>query len=105
MKISNWIGSQIKTVVISDNVNRLDIDELRKNIIEANSIKTIHLDLSKVDFVDWSFINLMIEIKIKFPDIYRKIKIINPNDFVIDVLKMMFVDMINDVFHLKRRLT
>jgi hypothetical protein len=44
----------------------------------------------------------MIEIKNKYPQLYKKIEIINPNRFVLEVLKMMYLDKVYEIFQLGR---
>lgn len=98
MKITSWTGPESTTIKIEDNLNRADMAGLRQEIMSAAGAREIRIDLSAVEFIDHGFVNLMADLKEKHPGLHRRIKVVNPGPFVIDVLKRVYLDKIDEVF-------
>jgi anti-anti-sigma factor len=71
---------------IHGEINKLDAPGIRKTIFDFQDFQEIVLDLSGVTLVDSAFIGLLFELKSKHPSLCRKIRLVNPNEFVSDTL-------------------
>ena len=77
-----------------------DIHELRFEILDTPEAEDISIDLADVEFIDSGFVNLMVEIKNRHPELHQRIRIVNPSDFVLQMLKRMYLDRIYEVFQI-----
>jgi anti-anti-sigma factor len=85
------------TIRIHGEINKLDAPGIRKTIFDFQDFQEIALDLSGVSLVDSAFIGLLFELKSEHPGLCRKIRLLNPNDFVSDTMVLTNLDRSFDI--------
>jgi anti-anti-sigma factor len=76
----------INTITIIGDITLVEINELREKLKDMADVKEIHIDVSGVEYADSSFLSLIIGIKKQYQD--KEIKILNPNDFIVELLNI-----------------
>lgn len=86
MKIKIEKGEGVKVIKITGDIIMQEIKKFEKVTEDLGGVNEIHVDLSEVSYANSSFLNLLINIKNKYPK--KKIKIVNPNDFLLELLSI-----------------
>jgi len=94
MKSQQITNSSIRIVKPGSEIG---LAEIEKEILESLSASEILLDLSDMDYINSAFIGLLLRIKNERPTAYRKIKLVNPNEIVGEILSMTQVDRIFEI--------
>ena len=82
---------------IEGDINKFEIDRLKRALIDIRSFSEIVLDLSKVYFASSPLINLLIGIKIRHPKDYQKIKLLKPSDLILELFALTQIDRMYEI--------
>jgi anti-anti-sigma factor len=82
IKVEQYIN--IKTIKIIGPVIITEMGPLRKELVNLSNVKEIHIDLTETNYIDSSFLGLILHAKIEKPEI--EMKILNPNEFLLALL-------------------
>lgn len=76
----------VKKIKIAGDVILSEIKNLKNEFGDIENCSEMHFDLSEVNYANSSFLNFIIGLKNEHPG--TKIKIFNPNDFLLELLSI-----------------
>ncbi len=88
MKISVKTEHDRKTIKITDSVNTLDVPKLKQALSDAARFSRVTLDLTETAFICTGFINLLVDLKNKVPGAHERIRLLNPNNLILELLDL-----------------
>jgi anti-anti-sigma factor len=77
----------VRKIKIAGEIILSEAIRLKNSLEDLKGVSEIHFDLSEVSYANSSFLNWLLNLKKEFPGI--AIKIINPNDFLLELLSVM----------------
>jgi anti-anti-sigma factor len=86
MEIKTERFENIKKIKIAGDIILSEIKTLKNEIEDIKNYPEIHFDLAEVNYANSSFLNFIISLKNEYPG--TKIKIYNPNDFLLELLSI-----------------
>jgi anti-anti-sigma factor len=98
MQIRSFVSGSVKVIVLEGDINKVELKNLKDEFRFLHLFKEVLFDLSAVDFAGSSLVNLLAYLKNRFPADYGKIKIINPNEMVRELLHITGLDTLYPVF-------
>ena len=98
MKIRSYVSGSIKVITVKGDINRVELKDLKDEFRFIHLFREVLFDLSSVEFAGSSMVNLLAHLKNRFPDDYRKIKIVHPNEMIRELLAITHLDESFDVF-------
>ena len=91
-----WVMKTIQidqgTVTIIKPESEFHLPEIEKEILECERVREILLDLSNLDYINSSLIGLLLKIRNSMPALFNKIRLVNPNVIVSEMLRMAQLD-------------
>ena len=97
MSISSEVNDSTKIIRISGAIKKSDFLELKREFNDSEDYEKILVDLSATELVTSSFINLLIELKMRDPQAVNRIKLLNPNNIILEVLYRTRIDKIFEI--------
>ena len=88
MELQNTILDRTKSVRVAGDINLPDIQTLKRELEDFGPFAEVRLDLSEMGFAGSSLISLLVEIRNRRPEHYRKLKLVNPNDYTLELLRL-----------------
>jgi anti-anti-sigma factor len=76
----------VKMIKIKGRVMEPEVEKLAAELQDLSDIKEIRLDVSGVKYCCSSFLGVMVRVKKRDPQI--EIKLINPNEFLIELISL-----------------
>jgi anti-anti-sigma regulatory factor len=84
---------------IEGDINKLDLKQLQMQLELCGHAKSIELDLTAVIFAGSDFLNFLVNLRRRRPEIAARLEIINPNDVISELLEMTQLDRTYRVRH------
>ena len=78
-------------------INKLDNFELKQKILPMDKFEKVILDITNVGFLDSGFIGLISELNHRNPGAAQKIKIVNPNQSIIEIFNLTMLDLLCEI--------
>ena len=88
MKSYEMKNRPAKIIKISGEMEGREIASLKKSLEDAAAFPEIIIDLSDANFLNSSFVAVLIQIKDCKADLFAKIKLVNPNELVRAMLEI-----------------
>lgn len=85
------------TVKIIKPESELNLPDIEKEILGCAPVAEMLLDLSGLDYINSAFIGLLLKIKNSHPSIFEKIKLVNPNEVVSEMLRITQLDQVLEI--------
>jgi anti-anti-sigma factor len=102
MNISKSVGPDSKTIRLAGSITRLDMKTLQHELVDSHCFDRINIDLTHADFIDSAFLGFLLAIRKTKPKEFEKIQILNPNPFIMDILKTSGLNEVVPVVNLKK---
>jgi len=80
----------IKVIKVFGEINLFELQKVEDALTDVYDFEQIHIDMTKVSYTNSSFLNIIIMIKDKHPE--KTIKILNPNELVMELLNITGVE-------------
>lgn len=77
----------VRKIKLAGEIILSEVIRLKKSLEDLKGVSEIHFDLSETSYANSSFLNWLLNLKKEFPGI--AIKIVNPNDFLLELLSVM----------------
>ena len=85
------------TVKIIKPESEFNLPEIEREIRDSPAVSEILLDLSGLDYINSAFIGLLLRIKNSDPSLFGKIKLVNPNEVVSEMLRITQLDQVLEI--------
>ncbi len=92
MQIRSYVNGSVKVIVAEGDMNKLELKDLKDEFRFLPLFSEVALDLSGVAFAGTSLVNLLAYLQNRFPEDYRKIRLINPNEMIRQMLSLTHLD-------------
>ena len=94
MKTIQMVHGTLKIIKPESELNLLEIE---KEIRGSSAVSEILLDLSGLDYINSAFIGLLLRIKNSDPSLFGKIRLVNPNEVVSQMLNITQLDQVLEI--------
>jgi len=97
MVISSKTDGVVGKIKIFGSINKFDIKDLESELDLFQNSSLVLIDLGNVEFIDSGFLNMLVRLKKKGCKANKNYRLLNPNDFVMEILRISHISQIIDI--------
>jgi ABC-type transporter Mla MlaB component len=97
MHISRIQENDKTLIQIEGDINKCDVEKLCGELKNLEKLSEFIIDLSKVQFACSSLINFLINLRLKYPSDYTKVRLLKPNTLILELLELTNVNQLYEI--------